>query len=244
MVRDQHWSEIDVLRPDAVLPNGKVMVQHYLSGTQGRIEFKVNAATGSSTQARNRIAREIKQLNDTVTALTTHIDRANLALLNDRLTQLRLRKECLEHELHAARHSKANPDVGALRTWARAQLAGLQDAMAGTRNDRTRGVIGAYVDRITVWPSQRRGELRLDPAAAPLWKRCDAELAEANCDTRSQPNREPAAHTLRKRHDRPEGRSRGNPIGATRFELATSASRTQRSSQAELRPVLLPVPYA
>ena len=127
-----------------------------------------------------------------MTALTTHIDRANLALLNDRLTQLRLRKECLEHELHAARHSKANPDVGALTNLGPCALAGLQDAMAGTRNDRTRDVIGAYVDRITVWPSQRRGELRLNPAAAPLWKQCYAELAEANCDTRSQPNRKPA----------------------------------------------------
>jgi hypothetical protein len=62
---------------------------------------------------------------------------ANLALLNDRLTQLRLRKECLE--------------------------------------------------RITVWPSQKRGEMVLNPAARPLWKR----------------------------HDRPKGRSRANPIEVT-----------------------------
>lgn len=166
--------------------------------------------------------------------MTTHIDPANLGLLNDRLTQLRLRKECLEHELHAARHSKANPDVGALRTWARAQLAGLHDAMAGTRNDRTRDVIATYVVRITVWPSQRRGEMRLNPAAAPLWK-CDwdggsqadhqrAALATAKCDGdgRSQPDRKRATHASRKRHDRPCGRSRSNPIGATGFEPATS----------------------
>jgi len=76
----------------------------------------------------NRIAREFKQINETVTALTMHIDPANLPLLNDRLTQLRLRKECPEHELQATRRSKANPDAGALRTWARAQLASLQDA--------------------------------------------------------------------------------------------------------------------
>lgn len=100
----------------------------------------------------DRIAREIKQINDTVTALTTHVDPANLALLNDRLTQFRLRKECLERELHLARQSKCSPDVGTLRTWARNQLAGLQEAMAGTRNDRTRDVIATYLDRITVWP--------------------------------------------------------------------------------------------
>ncbi len=156
----------------------------------------------------DRIARELKQINDMVTALTTHIDPANLALLNDRLTQLRLRKECLERELRAARQSNGNNDVRSLRQWARAQIADLWAALAGTRNDRTRDVIGTYVERITVWPSQKRGEMALNPAARALWKY----------------------------HDRPEGRSWANPIGATRFELATSWTQTRRSSQAELRP--------
>jgi site-specific DNA recombinase len=49
-----------------------------------------------------RIARELKQVNETVTALTMNIDPANLSLLNDRLTQLRLRKEHLEQELRTA----------------------------------------------------------------------------------------------------------------------------------------------
>lgn len=43
-----------------------------------------------------RTARELKQINDTVTALTMNIDPTNLSLLNDRLTQLRLRKERLD----------------------------------------------------------------------------------------------------------------------------------------------------
>mgnify|MGYP001562712133 FL=1 len=55
-VRDEHWSEIDVLRPDAVLPNGKVRVRHYISGTQGRIEFKVKAAGAGSGSGRKRTA--------------------------------------------------------------------------------------------------------------------------------------------------------------------------------------------
>ncbi|MFQ5591168.1 MAG: recombinase family protein [Phycisphaerae bacterium] len=169
-----------------------------------------------------RAAREIKQINDTVTALTTHIDPANLGLLNDRLTQLRLRKECLERELHLARKEKGHSNVDTLRTWARNQLTGLHDAMAGTRDDRTRDVIATYVDRITVWPSQRRGEMRLNPAAAPLWKRRYAEPTAANRDRPSRSDQEHAAHARRKRHDRPEGRSRGNPIGATGFEPATS----------------------
>lgn len=79
----------------------------------------------------HRIAREIKELNDLVTALTMNIDPANLPLLNDRLTQLRLRKECLERELHLARQEKNHSDVATLRTWARDQLAGLHDAMTG-----------------------------------------------------------------------------------------------------------------
>ncbi len=156
----------------------------------------------------DRIAREIKEVGDLVTALTMNIDVANLSLLNDRLTQLRLRKECLERELNLARQEKSHPNVGTLRTWARNQLAGLHDAMAGTRNDRTRDVMGTYVDRIIVWPSQRRGELRLNPAAAPLWKQ----------------------------HDRPEGRSRNNPIGATGLEPATFCTPCRRASQTAPRP--------
>ena len=156
-----------------------------------------------------RIARDLKQINDTVTALTMSIDPANLALLNGRLTQLRLRKERLEQELCTAKQATTLYDGRALRKWARAQLAGLQAALNGARNNQARAVIATYVDRITVWPSRKIGEMALNPAAYALWKQ----------------------------HDRPEGRSWANAIGATGFEPATSASRTQHSSQTELRPV-------
>ncbi len=149
----------------------------------------------------SRIQRELRQINDLVAALTMNLDPANLTLLNERLTQLRLRKECLEHELRAARQSSRGHDAGALREWAREQLAGLQDAMAGTRNDRTRDVIATYVDRITIWPSEKRGELVLNAAAEPLWK----------CN------------------DRHNGRSWANAIGATGFEPATSGPPVQHS---------------
>ncbi len=155
---------------------------------------KAAAKHDSGDADANRIARELKLINETVTALTTHIDPANLALLNDRLTQLRLRKECLERELRAARQSSGNNDVRALRTWARVQLAGLQAAINGTRNDRTRDVIATYVDRITVWPSKKQGEMVLNAAAHALWKQ----------------------------HGRPGGRSWANPIGASGFEPPTS----------------------
>jgi len=140
-----------------------------------------------STATVDRIARELRQIDDTVAMLTTNIDPANLSLLNERLTQLRKRKEALEDELRNAERSSNPCDVGGLRQWASAQLAGLREAMDGTRDDHTRGVIGTYIERITVWPSQKRGEMLLNHAAGPLWKR----------------------------HDRPEGRSWANRIGAT-----------------------------
>jgi hypothetical protein len=59
--------------------------------------------------------------------------------------------------------------------------------MDGVRNDATRDVIATYVDRIVVWPSKKRGKMVLNSAARPLWKD----------------------------HDRPDGRSWSNAIGAT-----------------------------
>jgi len=120
-----------------------------------------------------RIAREIRQVEDLVTALTMNTDPANLSMLNDRLTQLRLRKEALEEELRVVRRAASDHDVGALRKWARTQLTNLRAAMDGVRSDETREVIGAYVDRIVVWPSERRGEMVLNPGVRSLWKAND-----------------------------------------------------------------------
>jgi len=111
----------------------------------------------------------------------------NLAMLNDRLTQMRLRKQSLEDELRIIRRNHADCNVSELRRWARTQLTTLHTAMDGERNDATREVIATYVNKIVVWPSQKRGEMHLNPAAKPLWK----------C------------------HDRPDGRSWVNRIGAT-----------------------------
>ena len=156
-----------------------------------------------------RLARELKQVNETVTALTMNIDPANLSMLNERLTQLRLRKEHLEEEIRVAKEVKDDRTDDALRRWAREKVAGLQAAINGTRNDLARDAIAAFVDHIKVWPSEKRGELVLNPAA----------------------------NSLRKHRDHPKGWSRFNQIGATGFEPATSWSQTRRSSQAELRPV-------
>ena len=170
----------------------------------------------------DRIAREIKKIDDTVTALTTQIDPENMPLLNQRLTQLRLRRESLEQELRSARQSNNRLDAGALRHWARAQLAGLEAAMNGLRNDETRNVIATYVDHITVWPSKKCGEMALNPAGYALWRR--------GWDKRSQSAPEPSARAFAKRHNRPKRRSWVNKLGATGFEPATSCSQSRRAT--------------
>ncbi len=150
-----------------------------------------------------RIAVEIRQINDMVAALTMNIEPANLAMLNDRLTQLRLRKSSLEEELRMAKRTRSSHNPSELRQWAKAKLTGLQAAMDGVRNDLTREVIAVYVDCIVVWPSKKRGEMWLNPNAKPLWKD----------------------------HNRPFGRSWSNDIGARGFEPPTSASRTHCTIQ-------------
>ena len=130
----------------------------------------INAAISNpGTADAERIAAEIRQINDMVTALTMNIDPANLAMLNDRLTQLRIRKDALEDELRMAMDVRADHNPAALRRWARAKLTGLQAAMDGVRTDATREVIAAYVNKIVVWPSQKRGEMHLNPGVqAPM----------------------------------------------------------------------------
>jgi DNA invertase Pin-like site-specific DNA recombinase len=146
-----------------------------------------------STDA-ERIAREITEINNTVSALTMNIDPANLVMLNDRMTQMRLRKNALEEELRMAKRSQGDHDPAELRRWAKSQLTGLRAAMDGVRDDATREVIATYVNKIVVWPSKKRGEMWLNPNAKPLWKD----------------------------HDRPDGRSWFNEVGAAGFEPATS----------------------
>jgi hypothetical protein len=171
--------------------------------------FAESVATSNPGAAdAERIAREIKQTTDMVTAITMNIDLANLAMLNDRLTQLRLRKDTLEEELRMAKRASADHDAGAMRRWAWAQLMGLQAAMDGIRTDQTREVIGTYVDCITVWLSEKRGEMVLNAAAKPLWK-------DHNC---------------------PFGRSWSNRIGATGFEPATSCSQSRHSTKLSYAP--------
>ncbi|MBM4043989.1 MAG: hypothetical protein FJ279_02660 [Planctomycetes bacterium] len=80
------------------------------------------------------------------------------------------------------RRAASDHDVGALRKWARTQLTNLRAAMDGVRSDETREVIGAYVDRIVVWPSERRGEMVLNPGVRSLWKANDRPGGRSWCN--------------------------------------------------------------
>jgi len=66
------------------------------------------------------------------------------------------------------------------------------------RDDEARRVLGSYVERITLWPSTKRGEMALHPDCWSLWRSLDPG----------------------KQHDRPERRSCGNEVaGARRIPL-------------------------
>ncbi len=162
------------------------------AGTQAAIDRIVALLMNEDGSAAEveRLEGELRKVGETVAALTASIDPANLALLNDKLTQLRLRKEHLEQELAAARLASPSRDERTIRQWAKRQLAGLADALNGRRDDEARRVLGSYVERITLWPSTKRGEMALHPDCWALWR----------------------AMAPGKQHDRPERRSGGNEV--------------------------------
>jgi len=84
-----------------------------------------------------RIEGELKEIDVTVTALTTNIDPANLSVLNGRLTELRKRKEQLEGGLRSAERAHARTDKKKLRQWALERISGPADVLDGRRDDKT-----------------------------------------------------------------------------------------------------------
>jgi len=84
-----------------------------------------------------------------------------------------------------------------IRQWAKRQLAGLADALNGRRDDEARRVLGSYVERITLWPSTKRGEMALHPDCWSLWRSLDPG----------------------KQHDRPARRSCGNHLAGARHAV-------------------------
>jgi len=99
--------------------NPPAATRHWRSAPPYAPSKRSLCGTRSRAADAERIAREVAQINDMVTALTMSIDPANMAMLNDRLTQLRLRKDALEEELRMARRSRGDHDPAELRHWAR-----------------------------------------------------------------------------------------------------------------------------
>ncbi len=114
------------------------------------------------------IERELDHIDATVNAVMISIDPANLPLLNKRLTQLRQRKDHLQAELRAARTAARDHDGKGLRRWAQERIGGLAAALAGRRNEQVRRVLTSYVEEIVIYPSTKKGVMRINPGLAAL----------------------------------------------------------------------------
>ncbi len=189
------------------------------AGTQAAIDRIVAVLMNEDGSAAEveRLEDDLRKVSETVAALTANIDPANLALLNDKLTQLRLRKEHLEQELAAARLAGPSRDERTIRQWAKRRLAGLAEALNGRRDDEARRVLGSYVDRITLWPSTKRGEMALHPDCWALWRAM-------------APGKQP---------DRPERRSCGNEVEGSKPSSNNCLETKQRHISRLTRPLEL-----
>ena len=144
-------------------------------GVEAAVDRFVAAVLGQRGPHRDTtgLVQQIKEVEATLRAITTNIDPANLPLLNDRLTQLRQRKEHLEREFDAARAPGGRVDEAALRQWALERIGGLADAMNGRRDETVRNVLASYVEAIEVKPSSKSGVMLVNADARQLWKRND-----------------------------------------------------------------------
>ena len=160
-------------------------------GVEAAVDGFVATVLGQRVPHRDTpgLAQQIKEVEATLRAITANIDPANLSLLNDRLTQLRQRKESLERELAAGGAPGGRVDEAALRQWALERIGGLADAMNGRRDETVRNVLASYVGAIKVTPSTKSGVMLI------------------NAEARHLP----------KQNDRPEGRSWVNVVAGAGF---------------------------
>ncbi len=149
----------------------------------------------------NRIVREIAEIDQTVASLTSSLDPANLAMLNDRLTQIRTRREHLEAELRSARLDERRLDADHLRRWVYRQIESLAAIIDGRRDPQLRRTMASYIDEIRIFPETKTGELILNSNIWGLIGTGD-----------EAPNEK----------DRPVGRSCADTIAGAGFEPATS----------------------
>lgn len=147
--------------------------------------------------------------------MLTRLDPANLPLVNDRLSQMRRRREDIQKSLRATKAKAADLDEAALRQWAKARIDGLADAMAGRRSEKVRQVIASFVEEIVIDPATKTGVLRLAPGVGGLGGRAGGDGAPVADDASPRPGQ--------KQRDRPlSGRSRVVEVAGTGLEPATS----------------------
>lgn len=153
--------------------------------------------------------------------MLTRLDPANLPLVNDRLSQMRRRREDIQKSLRATKAKAADLDEAALRQWAKARIDGLADAMAGRRSEKVRQVIASFVEEIVIDPATKTGVLRLAPGVGGLGGRAGGDGAPVADDASPRPGQ--------KQRDRPlSGRSRV-------VEVVLSRPRSHRGKAARRR---------
>jgi DNA invertase Pin-like site-specific DNA recombinase len=187
-----------------VLDKVRGLVFRDTDGVDAAVERFVASAMGQRHGGgdTNRLVREIAEIDQMVAALTSSLDPANLAMLNDRLTQLRKRREYLEADLRTARLDERCLDADHMRQWAYEQAECLADMVKGRRDPKMRRVIASYVDEIRIFPETKTGELVVNAAACGL----------------IDPNGMPVND-----NDRPEGRSCVSELAGAGFAAGKAA---------------------
>lgn len=176
------------------------------AGANEAIErFVVAISERSGSSDVEPLHRELAKIDSTVNALLTGTVPANLPLLNDRLTQLRRRKEHLQEQKRAAETTSL--DEKTLRKWAGERIGMLREICAGRRDEKARQVLASYVDKNVIELDTKPATTPSTPRAAPRQKRL----------------RWPKAQTTRRKAGRRLMQYRGHALEPT-YDLPTWSS--------------------
>jgi site-specific DNA recombinase len=146
------------------------------------------------------IEKELKQIDATIDALVAGLDPANLALVNDKLTTLRRRRDFLQAQMRAVGATKLAFDEAAVRRWAAERVTLLEDLLKGRRDEMARQAIASYVNEIVIDPGEKTATLAVNAGFGPL----------GNSNDPQKPN------------DPPGGGSQVTVIAGVGFEPTTS----------------------
>ena len=193
-----------------VLGELKSMILADGEGMESAIDRFVEAVRGqrpSDVSTRSQ-KQEIAQIERQVDALVTGLDPANVALINDKLSQLRRRKVYLQEQVRAAEAEGGTFDEKALRRFATERIGLLGEMLAGARNEKVRQVMASYVDEIVIEPETKTGYMVVN---AGIFGGNQADSSGAERETQ-EPNDPPNE----------VGGSQVNAIAGVGFEPTTS----------------------